>query len=92
MLIAHNISNFFCYGKTFIRDSNVTGILTFDCHNEINKQKLLLKPPISLDYGKSTQIMTNGLITEFKKIESDSFALIFFLESDSTEVDSLNSG
>ncbi|MEE9215291.1 MAG: hypothetical protein V3U54_10955, partial [Thermodesulfobacteriota bacterium] len=64
-------------------------ILAFDCHNEIIKQKPPLKPSISLDFGKSTQIMTNGLITEFKKIESDSFALIFLLENDSTELDSL---
>jgi len=54
-------------------------IFAFGCHNEIIKQKPPLKPQISMDYGESTQITTNGLIIEFKKIESDSFALIFLL-------------
>ena len=59
------------------------------CSGGIVKEKQVLKPYIPLNFGESRLIKRYGLSVEFKKMETDSFALIFLLSNDSTETDSI---
>ena len=59
------------------------------CSRDIIKEKQVLRSFIPLKFGESHLIKMHGLSVEFKKIETDSFALIFLLSNDSTETDSL---
>ena len=64
-------------------------LFVISCTGDIIKEKQVLKPFIPLNFGESKIIKKYGLSVEFKKMETDSFALIFLLSKDSTEVDSL---
>lgn len=67
----------------------ILALFVISCTSDIVKEKQVLKPSIPLDFGESKLIKKHGLLVNFKKMETDSFALIFLLSNDSTMTDSL---
>ncbi len=67
----------------------ILALLVISCTGDIVKEKQALKPLNPLDFGESILIKKHGLSVNFKKMETDSFALIFLLNNDSTLADSL---
>ena len=67
----------------------ILALFVISCTGDIVKEKQVLKPFIPLDFGESKLIKKHGLSVNFKKMETDSFALIFLLSNDSTPTDSL---
>ena len=64
-------------------------IFVISCTGDIVLEKQVLKPSIPLNFGESRLIKKYGLTVEFKKMETDSFALIFLFSKNSTDMDSL---
>ena len=67
----------------------VMALFVLGCSTGIIKDKQALKPVIALDFGESKFFKKHGLSVIFRKMETDSFALIFLLSNDSTMTDSL---
>ena len=64
-------------------------LFIISCSGDIIKEKQVLTPVIPLKFGESHLFTKYGLSVEFKKMDTDSFALIFLMRNDSTENDSL---
>ena len=64
-------------------------LFIISCSRDIIIEKQALTPVIPLKFGESHLFTKYGLSVEFKKMDTDSFALIFLLRNDSTETDSL---
>ena len=67
----------------------ILALFVISCTGDLVKEKQVLKSSNPLDFGESKLIKKHGLSVNFKKMETDSFALIFLLSNDSTATDSL---
>jgi len=75
--------------KHLLLNPIVLALFIISCTGDIVKEKQVLKPSDPLDFGESKLIKKHGLSVYFKKMEIDSFALIFLLRNDSIIADSL---
>ena len=75
--------------KHFILNPIIFVLFVVSCTGDIVLEKQVLKPSIPLNFGESRLLKKYGLTVEFKKMKTDSFALIFLFSKDSTETDSL---